>query len=99
MRHKFLRLFRRWEMSNVRHSLVFRAWNLVTSCLSHGRGIAPIVIASQHENWTFFGIDAGDSGAAVETAKVEVEIAVEDSVGGCAVHVPDELFVGERSGW
>lgn len=86
-------------MSKVGHSLMSRAWDLVTRCLRHGRCIAPIVFTCQHEYWTFFGIDAGDSGAAVKTAKVEVEVPVEDSVGGCAVHVPDELFVGERGGW
>jgi len=70
--------------------------DLVTSCLCHGRSIAPIVLTCQHEDRAFLGIDLADAGAAVPAAEVEVKVFVEDPVGLGGIQMPDELEVLQR---
>jgi len=78
MRHKLRRIFRRREMTQIRHRLVHRSGYLVRRLLSHLWGVGPIVLAGQHVYGTVLGIDRGYAGSSVPTSEVEVEVAVED---------------------
>ena len=78
MRHKLRRIFRRGEMTKIRHGLVHRSGYLVCRLLSHLWGVGPVVLAGQHVYGTVLGIDRGYAGSSVPTSEVEVEVAVED---------------------
>lgn len=66
--------------------------------LSHGRRVAPIVLASEHVDRAGSSVDAGQPRVPVPAAEVKVEIAVEDAVGLGGVRVPHEGPAGRRSG-
>lgn len=86
-------------MTQALHSLEVCALGLLGSALAHSRCGAPIVLASEEIDGALLDFDAGHSVTRVETAKIKVEIAVEDAVGLGAVQVPNELLVDERGGW
>lgn len=78
VRDELLRVLRRREVAQLRHSLMFRALYFVRCLLRHLRRVRPVVFAGEHEDGAGVRVDVRDAGAAVEAPKVEVEVAVED---------------------
>ena len=54
-------------MAHAFHRLVLATRDLVASCLAHGRGVGPVVLARQHVHGALLGVDAGHAAAAVPT--------------------------------
>lgn len=86
-------------MTQALHSLEVCALDLLGSGLAHSRRGAPIKLTSEQIDGTFLDVNGGHSVTRVETAKIKVEIAVEDAVGLGAVQVPNEPFIDERGSW
>lgn len=80
MRHKLLRILRRRKVAQLRHGLVHSSRDLVRRLLTHLWCIGPVVLAREHVDWASLRVDGGHAGAAVPSAKIEVEVAVEDAV-------------------
>lgn len=76
--HKYFWVFCCWEVAESRHSLVHCAWDLVCSLLRHLGRIRPVILASEHVDRTVLSIYGRDPRTAIPTAKIEVQVAVED---------------------
>jgi hypothetical protein len=91
------RILGRRKVSQPLHALEVGPFDLLAGRLRHLRGRRPIVLAGQEIHGAFLAVDLADALAGVKAAKVEVEIAVEDTVRLARVQVPDEQLSYEDS--
>ena len=69
------------------HGAEIRALDLLRRGLRHLRRRGPVELACEEVDGTFLDVDGGDTVAGVESAEVEIKIAVEDAVGLTGIHM------------
>ena len=93
--HEFVWILRRREMAKPLHGLEICPLDLLGGCVAHLGRRAPVILARQEVYRALLDVDRGDPVPRVEASKVEVEVAVEDTVGLAGIHVLDVERYGQ----